>query len=154
MERVVDLWKGCGHWTCLTNLVAEFLQLLFREDGLVKLGKELVHPNVESQLLNPKSKPGADEDPGNSVAGLFPVDGFPVSFTIGKADRVVQEADVAGIGSAIGNEIVSDFLFHFRPSEVSQQENFVNFCFGEGFSTTQCSGFASAEVSQEPLCVC
>jgi len=122
LEWKVGLWIRCG--VGLTNSVLESHHWRWP----IKFGEELVNTNEDDLLFDPEVKPRVNEDLGDGKACLLPLHCFPIRFTIGE-DRVVQEADVGGIGSGVSNHSVWDFLFHFSPCELSKHESLVDFSF-------------------------
>jgi len=51
-----------------------------------------------------------NHDCDNDGATLFLLDGFFFSLFVGKAGGFVEEEEVSGIGSTMGNQIVGHFL--------------------------------------------
>jgi len=48
------------------------------------------------------------------------LDGFFVSFAVGKASGLVEEEEVSGIGSAMGNAIIRHFFVKLRPLDIDE----------------------------------
>jgi len=64
-----------------------------RENGSAELGEELLNPQVEGLLRNPKVMTVVDQDPGNGNVGRLALDDFFVDLAVGKSGGVLQQEE-------------------------------------------------------------
>jgi len=127
---------------CLANPVLHFEELVWGENGGAKLGEELLNPQMESLLLDPKIKAIVNHDSDNGDAGFLALDGFFFSLSIGEADGVVKKQEVGGISSAFSvNQIVHQFLVKLSPFDMCMLDDTVDLGQRESFLFTQGFGF-------------